>query len=80
MGAPPGRASYTCKFILKLRQRDKQITFLSEVYENTCENQAKSADFSANFSLKIPWNSTFFSATYQKPCPINAYVFVKMVY
>ena len=45
---------YTCKFILKLCQRDKQITFLSEVYENTCENQAKSADFSANFSLKIP--------------------------
>ena len=41
---------------------------------------AKSDDFSVNLSLKILWNLTFFSATYQKPCPIDAYIFVKMVY
>ena len=29
---------------------------------------AKSANFSANLSLKIPQNLTFISATYQKPC------------
>ena len=29
---------------------------------------AKSADFPANLSLKIPQNLTFISATYQKPC------------
>ena len=41
---------------------------------------AKSDDFSVNLSLKILWNLTFFSATYQKPCPIDAYIFVKMVH
>ena len=29
---------------------------------------AKSTDFSAILSPKIPWNLTFFSANYQKPC------------
>ena len=35
------------------------------------------ADFSANLSLKIPWNLTFSPATYQKPCwslPQNFYI------
>ena len=33
----------------------------------SCENPAKSADFSANLPLKIPRNFAFFSAKYQKP-------------
>ena len=46
--------------------------FLSEVYpENFEENFAKSAEFSANLSLKIPRNLTFFAATYWKPCKIG---------
>ena len=36
--------------------------------ENSRKIPAKSADFSANFSLKIPQNLTFSSATYQKSC------------
>ena len=36
--------------------------------ENSREIPAKSYDFSANMSLKIPWNFTFSSVTYQKPC------------
>ena len=36
--------------------------------ENSREIPAKSAVFSANLSLKIPRNLTFFPATYQKPC------------
>ena len=43
-------------------------SFFSETgLENSCENPAKSAIFSANLFLKIPRNLTFFSATYQKP-------------
>ena len=34
----------------------------------SCENPAKSANFSANLPLKIPPNFAFFSAKYQKPC------------
>ena len=36
--------------------------------KNSRKIPAKSADFSAILSLKIPQNLTFFSATYQKPC------------
>ena len=44
-------------------------SFFSETgLENSREIPAKSAIFSANLSLKIPRNLTFFSATYQKPC------------
>ena len=34
----------------------------------SCENPAKSADFSANLPLKILRNFAFFSTKYQKPC------------
>ena len=37
------------------------------------ENPAKSAVFSANLSLQIPWNFTFFPANYQKPCNYHTY-------
>ena len=37
---------------------------------------AESADFSAILSLQIPRNLTFFSATYQKPCLDNMYMYV----
>ena len=40
--------------------------------ENSLEIPEKSADFSANLSLKIARNLTFSSATYQKPCLIEA--------
>ena len=40
--------------------------------ENSLEIPAKSADFSANLSLKIAQNLTFSSVTYQKPCFIEA--------
>ena len=44
-------------------------SFFSEIgLENSREILAKSAVFSANSSLKIPQNLTFFSTTYQKPC------------
>ena len=46
-------------------------SFSSETgLENSRKNPAKSAVFSANLSLKIPRNLTFFPAIYQKPCQI----------
>ena len=44
------------------------ITFWWVCPENSREIPAKTADFSANFSLKIPRNLTFSSAIYLKPC------------
>ena len=39
-------------------------------HENSREIPAKSANFFAIFSQKIPRNLSFFSATYQKPCKL----------
>ena len=47
--------------------RSLQSFFSETGLENSREIPAKSAVFSANLSLKIPRNLTFFSATYQKP-------------
>ena len=42
--------------------------FFSEFLLFSRENPAKSVNFSANLSLKIPQNFAFFSTKYQKPC------------
>ena len=47
--------------------RSLQSFFSETGLENSREIPAKSTVFSANLSLKIPRNLTFFSATYQKP-------------
>ena len=47
------------------------IAFLWSLPENSREIPAKSADFFANLSLKIPGNLTFSSTTYQKPWPVS---------
>ena len=39
-----------------------------EIWLFSCENPTKSANFSTNLPLKIPWNFAFFPAKYQKPC------------
>ena len=45
--------------------------------KNSRENPAKSTIFSANLSLQIPWNFTFFPVNYQKPC---SYVMITYMY
>ena len=47
--------------------RSLQLFFSETGLENSREILAKSTVFSANLSLKIPRNLTFFPATYQKP-------------
>ena len=42
--------------------------------ENSCKIPVKPANFSANLSLKIPWNWTFPFATYQKPWQVQIHV------
>ena len=44
--------------------------FFREFWLFSCENPAKSADFSSNLPLKIPRNFAFFSAKSQKPSSI----------
>ena len=61
---------FLAKFTLKITTKSAFFCLLlfGEVYpENSSEIPAKSADFSANLSLKNPRNLTFSSTTYQKP-------------
>ena len=61
---------FLAKFALKITTKSAvfyRLLFGEVCLENSREMPAKSADFSANLSLKMPRNLTFFSATYQKP-------------
>ena len=61
---------FLAKFALKITTKSAvfyRLLFGEGCLENSREMPAKSADFSANLSLKMPRNLTFFSATYQKP-------------
>ena len=53
------------------RKSRKIGRFFHEFWLFLCENPAKSADFSANLPLEIPWNLAFLSAKYQKPCSVD---------
>ena len=62
---------FLAKFALKITTKSAvfyRLLFDEVCPENSCEITTKSADFSTNLSLKIPWNLTFSSATCQKPC------------
>ena len=61
---------FLAKFALKITTKSAgfyRLLFCEVCPENSREIPAKSADFSANLSLKTPRNLTFSSATYQKP-------------
>ena len=56
-----------------LRITSKSAVFYQMFFGEVCPKNShkipmKSANFSANLSLKIPRNLTFFFITYQKPC------------
>ena len=69
---------YTCKFILKLHPRNKQTTFLSEVYP---ENTREIRWFFCEFVPENPVKFDFFLCNLSEALSnIDAYIFVKMVY
>lgn len=73
--------AYTCKFILKLCQRNKQTMFLSEVFpENVCKHHTKSTNFFPNLSLKNPAKFDFFLCSLSDALLNRSYIFVKMVH
>ena len=62
---------FLAKFALKITTKSTvfyRLLFGEVCPKNSGKITAKSADFSANLSLKIPRNLTFSSATCQKPC------------
>ena len=61
---------FLANFALKITTKSAvfyRLLFCEVCPENSREIPAKSADFSANLSLKTPRNLTFSFATYQKP-------------
>ena len=62
---------FLAKFALKITTKSAvfyRLLFGEVCPENSREIPAKTADFSANFSLNIPRNLTFSFAIYLKPC------------